>query len=277
MTGAWKGGLALANATSIGATTSGNSTGTALVGSASTFTKGAWAQLIASTTTDINWVSVAGESMTTGGSAFAVDIGVGASGSELVVAANLNYTQAGGVSFFFPLCIQAGSRIAARFASNNANDTFRLLMQGFQDTYQSAGTGSTIDTLGYNTALNVGTAVDPGASTNTKGAYSQIALTTTADYAGFFVTIDAQNTTGTVGTAQWLVDIAVGASGSEIVILPNVYTIGVTNGLSVLYVPAQNYYPIQIATGSRIAARAQCTTATSPDRLLGVTFYGVRQ
>ncbi len=276
MTGAWKGGLALSNATSIGAV-SGTSTGTVLVGSASTFTKGAWAQLIASTTTDINWVVVSGESVTTGGSAFAVDIGVGGSGSEIVVVSNLNYTFAGGAAFSFPLTIPAGTRIAARFASNNGSDTFRLLMLGFQDTYQSAGAGSAVDTFGFNTSLNIGLAVDPGGSAHTKGAYSVLAPSTSFDYAGFFLTTDAQNSTGVgVVVVQWRIDLAVGAAGSEVVILPNFFQVGFAFNLTTIYLPSQFYFPIPIAAGSRVAVRAQCTSTTTPDRVLGVTMYGVR-
>lgn len=276
MTGAYPGGRALSNATSIGAV-SGTSTGTVLFGSASTFTKGAWAQLIASTTTDINWVVVSGESITTGGSAFAVDIGVGGAGSEIVVVSNLNYTFPGGAAFSFPLSIPAGTRIAARFASNNGNDTFRLLMLGFQDTYQSAGGGSAVDTLGFNSSLNIGSAVDPGGSANTKGAYSALAASTSADYAGFFITTDTQNTNGaSTVVVQWLIDIAVGPGGSEVIILPNLLQAGFAGTLTTIYLPSQFYFPIAIPAGSRIAARAQCTSIVTPDRVLGVTLYGIR-
>jgi hypothetical protein len=232
-------------------------------------------QLIASATTDIAWLLVSGQTVTTGGSTFALDIGVGSAGNEVVVVTNLNYSYPGGLRFFFPCTIPSGSRIAARLSSNTGADNLYLVLHGFQDTYQSAGTGSSIDTYGFNTSLNVGTAVDPGSSINTKGSYVQITASTTADYAGFFFTIDSQNGTGTTNVvAQWLMDIAVGAGGSEVIILPNMFLVAFN--LMTLYLPTQLYFPIPIASGSRIAVRSQCNNATSPDRILGVTLYGVR-
>ena len=142
MAGAWKGGLSFANATSIGATTSGNSNGTLLPGSSSTFTKSAWTQIIASTTTDISWVSVIAQSLQSAGSQFALDLGVGGSGSEITVVGNLNFDARGGSMFFFPLCVPAGSRIAARYSADAASASLYFIMQGFQDTYQSIGAGS---------------------------------------------------------------------------------------------------------------------------------------
>lgn len=279
MTGQWKGGLALGNATAIGVVTA-TSTGTLITGSGSTFTKSAWAQLTASTASDLDWLLVSAESTTTGGTAFAIDVGIGGAGSETVILANLNYSDpvGGANNYFLPVSIPAGTRVAARMSSGNAGDTFRILLHGFEDTYHSAGSGSAVDTYGFSTLTNLGTAVDPGATANTKGAYSQIVSSTTNDLAGFIVIIDAQDhTTGSVGTIQWLLDVAVGASGSEVIILPNLYQIGfaAAGGIN-LMIQQQTYYPIPILAGTRIAIRAQCSVNTASDRLLGITIYGVR-
>ena len=278
MAGAWKGGLSFANATSIGAV---NSNGTLLTGSASTYTKGAWGQLTASTTTDINWLLVQGVSFGWFGRAIALDIGVGGAGSEVIVVANLNYSDLNAVTalYMLPVSIPAGSRIAGRFASNSANDFFNLLVTGFQDTYQSAGTaGSIVDTYGFSTSTNFGTQIDPGSTPNTKGAYVQLTASTTADILGVMLRLDGQGTTtGTTGgLVSWLVDLAVGAAASEIVILPNMFNISYTATSTILNCHNQHFIPLQIAAGSRIAVRAQCSTGTSPDRLIGATVYGVR-
>ena len=287
MAGAWKGGLSFANATSIGAATSGTTGGTYLAGSSSTYTKSAWTQLIASTTTDITWVLVSGQCSLVAGVSFALDIGIGASGSEIVIVNNLSLqgvlvalSVGDAFSFFFPLSIPAGTRIAARFSATVGSVSITLSMLGFQDTYQSAGSGSAVDTIGFSTVTNLGTQVDPGGSTNTKGAYATIG-TTVADLAGFMIVVDTQNAIGSsnaIGYTQWLIDIAVGATGSEVVILPNLYQAGYTLTLNyaAIFVPVTMYFPIQIPVGSRIAARAQSTTAYTPDRLIGIAAYGVR-
>lgn len=281
MTGAWKGGAAYSNGTSIGATLAA-STGTTLFGSSSTtFTKGVWAQLIASTATDITQLMIVGQGFTSGGTAFAVDIGVGTSGSQQPIINNLNFSQTSsyGAVYSFPVNIPAGTALWGRVSANDINDVFVIGVNAFQDMYTSAGSGSAIDTYGFSAATNLGTAVDPGGSANTKGSYTTIIPSVTNDLAGFILAFDMQGiTTGSVGGGlSWLIDIAVGASGSEQVIIPNLYQFGLTPAGGVFLIPFNTYLPIQLPAGTRISARAQCTATTSPDRLFGLSLYGVRQ
>lgn len=280
MTGAWKGGDAWSNATSIGATLA-TSNGTTLNGSTSTtFTKGTWTQLIASTATDLTALLIVGQTFTSGGTAFAVDIGVGPGGSQSSVINNLNFSQvaSSGASYLFPLNLPAGTSLWGRVSCNDINDAMVICVNAFQDLYTSAGTGSAIDTYGFSTATNLGTLVDPGATANTKGAYSQITASVTSDLAGILLAFDLQGLTGgTVGAVFWLIDIAVGAAGAEQVIIPNLYQMATTATLGSFFVPFPLYLPIQIPSGTRVAVRAQCSTNVSPDRLMGITLYGVRQ
>jgi hypothetical protein len=279
MTGAWKAGLAFSNATSIGAQLA-STFGLTVTGSSSTFTKGAWTQVIAATATNIAWVMVMGQTEASSGTAFALDLGTGAGGSEVAIVNNLNFssTQSGGVCYLLPLQIGVGTRIAARVSSNAASDNFHFTLTTFQDSALSCGVGSAIDTYGFNTATNLGAAVDPGGTINTKGAYTQITASTTNNLAGFIVYMDGQNTTtGSAGNLDWFFDIAVGASGSEQIIVPNLYQVGFCNPDQVLFIPMNVYLPIQIGAGTRISARSQCLSNASPDRLLGITIYGVRQ
>lgn len=278
MTGAWRGGLALSNAVTLGVTPATSQTLSVFGSTTTTYAKGAWAQAVASAASDSTWMQVFAQTATSGGSAFAVDVGVGASGSEVVVVSNLCFSQLSSwaASYLFPLAIQAGTRIAVRASSNLTFDVLQAQLITFDDTFSSVGVGSGVDTYGFSNATNYGTAIDPGGTANTKGAYSQISASLTNDLSGFMLCFDNQANGGSA-LVTTLVDIAVGGSGSEVVIIPNyclVYTLG--GSQNSMPGAVSHYLPIPIAAGTRVAARAQCSTATSPDRIIGMSFYGVR-
>lgn len=279
MTGAYPGGIQLSAGTSVGAVT-GASTGPILNTGSSSFTKGTWTQISASLTQDATWMMFYIQTLNSSGSNYAVDIGVGASGSEVAVVSNLFFSgqTAGSVRYFFPLNIPAGTRLSARAAGNGAaNGALSTGINIFSDAFQSAGCGSSIDTYGLNSATLLGTAVDPGGTANTKGVYSQLVASTFGDIGGIFATFDQQNTaSGTASLAYYLIDIAVGASGSETVIVPNIPMSVFIGGTITQFGGYLPYIPVQIPAGSRISVRAQSSDNTSPDRVIGCTLFGVR-
>lgn len=280
MTGAWRGGLQLSQAIDLG-TTAASSQGFSFPGSTvSTFTKGAWTQAIAATTTDSTWIMVYLQTQISGGIHSAVDIGVGGAGSEVAIISNLLCSSVGqiGARYMFPFSVMAGTRISARLSSSVTFDAIVAGITVLSDTYGSAGTGSAIDTYGVSTATNLGTAVDPGGVANTKGAYSQITASTTSDLSGFHLYLDTQSdTTGAGVVVSWLVDLAVGAAGSEVVILPNLFAVAFeSSNFANIYDPLIPFLSIQIPAATRIAVRAQCSSIVSPDRLIGASIYGAR-
>lgn len=279
MTGAYAGGLQISAGLDLG-TVAANSTGPVLVSSGTSFVKGAWLQLSASLTQDASWMMFFIETLNSSGSNYAVDIGVGAAASEVVIVSNLYFAgqTSGSVRYMFPLTIPAGTRVAARVAGNGSpGGGCTVGFTVFSDSYQSAGCGSAIDTYGFNSATILGTSVDPGGTANTKGVYSQITSSTVADIAGIFVTFDAQNTSsGSSNASTSLIDIAVGGAGSEIVIVPNILLSVFAGGSATQFGAAMPYMPIQIPAGSRLAVRSQSSTNASPDRIIGCTIWGVR-
>lgn len=280
MAGGWSGGLHLANAKDAGSDST-TSTGAWLTSGGSAFTVGGWTELIAATTNDTAWVMVHANVNSSSGSFLAFDIAVGASGNETAVASKLVSNQVGGSGtiYMFPLTIPAGTRIASRFSSDFSTDTANINLTLFDDVAGSAHAGGIVDTYGFSSSSNNGVAVDPGSTTNTKGAYAQISASLTYDIAGFFMGFDGRNkTAGTAGRVKMLMDVAVGASGSEKVILPNFVRMNdYGSGWGLHYPDASPYIPVPIKAGTRVAVRAQADQNTSPDRIFGVTFYGVRQ
>lgn len=279
MTGAYAGGLQISAGTDLG-TVAANSTGPILSTAGTSFVKGAWTQIVASLSQDASWMMFFLETINSSGTNYAVDIGVGGSGSEVAIVSNLLFSgqTAGFVRYMFPLSIPAGTRVSARTAGNGApGGGLSVGFTVFSDSYQSAGCGSAVDTYGLNSATILGTAVDPGGTANTKGAYSQIVSSTFADIGGIFVVFDSQNTaSGSSNVSTSLIDIAVGASGSEVVIVPNTLLSIFLGGSAAILGGYLPYMPIQIPAGSRIAVRSQSSTNVSPDRVIGCTIFGVR-
>jgi hypothetical protein len=274
-------GRAFANATDLGTNTA-TSTGTTLTAHASvTYSMGSWTQITSATPHDCAWMMVTLPQVFNTGVSIAVDIGIGSSGNEIVVVPNLMCSASWPrcLDYLFPLAIPAGTRIAARLSSNVLSDTTPIAVHIFDDTFGSPGTGSAIDTYGFQSNLNIGTAVDPGGTANTKGSYVTIASSITNDLTGIWMTFDTQASNGSAaGYNAWLVDVAVGAAASEQIFLPNISMTGqfATSNAWIMN-PMMPYYPMPIPAGTRISARSLCTTNSSPSRILGMTLWGARQ
>lgn len=290
MPGGFPLGLDVCNGQDAGGVT-GTSQGTIVNPSASANTKGSWVQLIASTAADAVWMMVQWSFYQDVGSSAALDIGVGGSGSEQVLVSNLissnsaiNGFDQNQQVYSFPCQIPAGTRIAARTQVSAASDTggnnlvnVTLYDGAFTQMEGCAG----VDALGFSTGTTLGTQVDPGGTANTKGAYSQIIASTARDYMGLLLGFDTQNDS-TSAFAQFLVDVAIGGSGSEKIIMPNLQLLRTTKSSTSVaceYIlpPSQPFIPIAIPAGTRIAARAQCSINTATRRLFGITAYGVYQ
>lgn len=97
--------------------------------------------------------------------------------------------------------------------------------------------------------------VTAGGTANTKGSYAQIVASCPFDAAGFYLHFGGGNT----GTHDTLWDIAVGAAGSEQIILAD-FQVSVSGFTSA---KTQVFVPLRIKAGERIAVRLQSTTASA--------------
>lgn len=257
--------------------------GATLTASASANTKGSYTQLISSTAQSASWIEVTIKGATANSSVL-IDIAVGAAGSEIVVIPNIVYITAATVqtrhfNVAVPCSVPAGSRIAARCQAITGSHTAIVAVRLFADVQGAHAPGAT----GYD-AYNIATtgsvvtdSTDPGGSANTKGAYTQLTASTSRDYQGFFLSVGPNNlSTSSITLPKWALDIAVGAAGSEIVIMAdqNLYSATTSSAVAPVLPGALGYYPIFIPKGSRVAARAQCSVTTATGRLLGIGFYG---
>lgn len=261
----------LCNGNSMGVVLS-STEGTGITVSATANTKGSWVQLTASCPSDICRLFVFADFFTNYAytETNAVDIGVGASGSEVVIASNLVFgagTQYQHWTFVveLPVSIPAGTRISARAQIDTASrtaDSPNVILVGYDGGFTQSEGGAGVDAIGFNAGTTAGTAVTGG--TNAKGSYAQLTASTTRDYIGLFGLLDVQGV-ASPSNNQMLMDVAVGASGSEKVIIPDSLLTKWVSGNG--YIP---FVPIKIPAGTRLSARSSNGAVVA-----NLTLYGV--
>ncbi len=121
---------------------------------------------------------------------------------------------------------------------------------------------SAIETNNVDTSTELGTTVTAGGSAHTKNTTYATLVAATA-YTSYGITIGL----GNVGTAastntRTLVDIAIGAASSEVVIVPNLLAgqVGASNSASSQ--PCYYHFPIVIPAGVRLSATSQSVAAS---------------
>lgn len=268
----WQGGAQ--RFTAVGANTAA-SNGTTVSAPGSTHTKGSYTQLIASTAHDASGLLLSGYfTAPSGGGYGLVDIAIGAAASEQVLISNIPVSRQssngmGWTAILLPCSIPAGTRIAARYQASQTSATCILAAQAVGGTLNYPILAGKAETHGANTGTSQGTVVDPGGSANTKGSYVQMVASTgmNSKWAMLSVMHDAPTAFGW----SWLVDIAVGASSSERIVIPNLWipSLSMSSGLNVV----RALLPLAIPSGTRIALRCQSDTNSSGSRQLLATLH----
>lgn len=127
--------------------------------------------------------------------------------------------------------------------------------------------GQGTETAGVTSGSSTGIAITAAGSANTKGSWVELTPATTRPATGLLVTIRRGHT----ATADFLLDIGIGGSGSEIAIVPNLKG---DNGSNLLTRSAPLLIPVSIPAGTRIAARCQSTSASAISRVQVTLLYG---
>lgn len=263
----------------VGVVTSGNSSGTIVTAATTANTKvgAAWAALLPNPT-DTPGDGIALTMFATSATVITrlVDIGIGASGSEKIIIPDLLYSN--GIAdtpsiVYFPIRIPLGVRLAARMQASSGASAIIISAIVHSGVWSGPVPRSYAVGYGATPASSRGISVDPGATLNTKPAtWTTIAAATTEAARGLVIGIGNQiNLTRSATT--WLLDIGIGAAGSERALIPNYM---IRSNLSEMVEPNFSpFFPVNIPAGSRISARCQCTSTTSPARLLDVMVYTV--
>lgn len=248
----------------IGAVTATSSPTDVTSGAANT--KGSWVQLVASSAANADGIIlITGQSTA---DSYLLDIGVGAAASESVVVSNVPVHERASSyivgTYFIPVSIPAGSRVSARCQAGGSGSLLRLI--GYLvTTTVPISSATTIATYGDVTASSRGTQIDPGGVANTKGSWVEITSSLSADVK-FIVPMFA-NLNGARATYNFLVDIGTGGEGGESVVIADLY-LGSTADNDELTPQAYPPLPVTIASGTRVAVRAQCNGTDATDRLI---------
>jgi hypothetical protein len=254
-----------------GGVVSASSTLTTITASASTHTKGSYTVVVASASIGASAIIV----HIRGGSVarYLFDVAVGASGSEQIIVNNLHVGSFSGggrscASFRIPVQIPSGTQISVRCQSSTASAT---AVCGVTLISNSQFIPGNVVTYNASTATSDAGTIDAGATSNTKGAYTQLTSSTTSPIRRLLIATTNPNSGLT--SVRYVFDLAIGSSGSEQIILPDVY---VSNSIGNAYmVPQVVEIDVNIPAGTRLAARTQCSTNSASNRLLGLILYGI--
>lgn len=259
---------------SIGALTA-SSSGTQVTPPGSANTKGSWVELVAATAGAADGLILCCQIGDTGIADFLIDIGTGAGGAETVLIPNIlfSYGTSDGPpgTAFFPIQIPAGTRIAARCQSTDiAATSIRLLASLVNGGVAEQLNCTVATTYGADTTDSGGTAVDAGATPNTKGAWAQLDASVDFTFNSCVICLGQRN--NAAQTAQnILLDIGVGAAAAETVIIPNIYY---RAQAAEEIVNKWLWVPVRVAAGERLAARIQSSSADAGDRVFDVAVVG---
>jgi hypothetical protein len=110
----------------------------------------------------------------------------------------------------------------------------------------------------------LGALVTAHATIHTKGSYAELIASTTHDAVGFWLLAHATQVTATA--TPLLLDIAIGAAASEVVIVPDLQAGWKWSMAS--SVLSSVYLPVRIPKGSRIAARCQALITADTVRVI---------
>lgn len=252
---------------------------TTVTASASANTKGAWAEIIATTICDCKgfWVQMGAQNTA---KEYLVDLGIGAAGSEIVLVSDILFgslapsTRATAQCFFIPISIPAGTRISCRCQCATGSATLSVGVISLGPGFMPSNSLGKCETYGAVEATSLGSTVDPGTSANTKGAYTQMTAATGIIVRELIILLGSNNAISH-SNGSWLIDVAIGAAGSEIVSIPNLFVVpGFGNGMG--FVPSViGPIPVNYPVGTRIAVRAQSTVTLTADRKFDCVIIGV--
>ena len=231
--------------------------------------KGAFTEVIASTSADTNFIYLSLTGTVTSGqnTGMLLDVAIGGAGSESVVIADIPCGFMGSMIFQFPLQIKAGSRLSARCAAFIVSDT--VSVQATTQSIPNFVAPTSLTTFGAVTTDSRGTNLPSDNAyiefvASTSEQYRAIVLVPCCGNANSSVNIAAENSTYTLG---------IGASGSESAVI-TVPAATASNESMLLQVGTRTniYAPeLPIAAGNRLAVKQSVGRAYRDAIIFGVT------
>jgi hypothetical protein len=250
---------------------------TAAVGSATPNVKGSWAEIVAATAHDADGLLLVVTQSSSAALSHLLDFGVGGAGSETVILPDWLVSIGARMTAYttIPIDLPAGSRIAARCQGSGVSNQLQVRAMTLRGGLLSTPPAGQVIAIGVNSADSGGQVIDPGATTNTYGAWTELTASTTVDIVAVRVCLGMRENAGPVGSVPaYYVDLGVGAAASEqslIEALPFSMTASGDFGAG----GPHFWLPVSIPAGSRIAARARAGTNDATDRLFDLSLLAL--
>jgi hypothetical protein len=233
--------------------------------------KGAWTEIIASTTEATNFVYLSLGNTTSSGNntGMLLDLAIGGSGSESVVIADIpcGFQAPDGPIFFnFPFFIPAGSRVSVRCAAYIASDTVNVQIT----------TADLPGFVGSNLIETFGATATDSRGTNlpTSNTYVEFVASTSRQYRAIVVVAcgGGPNPTISFNGETSVYTLGIGSSGSEVdVMTQSVLTITAEGILQARGTRTNIYAPESpIAAGNRLAVKQSIGRAYRDAIIFGV-------
>lgn len=226
-------------------------------------TKGAYQQLLSTTPFDSDFVLLLAGKMIAPPDYYSIDFAVGAIGQEVNIINDLMFGLTNdGLSLenafyaFFPLRIPTGQRLSARIQGTVSGRNIHCGMVLFRsNNVHYLPTFNKCTTYGAQiNGQTTGITINPGSIANQKGAWSQITASTTSPTRAIGAMV-FQGANGRINS-YWRIDIGIGASGQEKVIIGDIPLIEISIG-GTINPPFNGPFFVNIPQGSRISMRAQ--------------------
>jgi hypothetical protein len=225
----------------------------------SAHTKGAWSELIASTSANVSYIVIDADASTVNtDTATLIDIGAGASGAETALISNVAIggaeRSATRASFGFgvPIKIASGTRLSARIQSVvTGGKTASIIVRTF-DMGDYANAPTSVDVIGTSTATSEGTPMS-----GSSGTWVQVTASTARSYKAVVVVPSASSSN--MGNIAVEYVLGTGASGSEVEIgrATAHYTGNEEAGTTTFYPPIVG---TAITSGTRLAVKHDIAT-----------------
>jgi len=220
-------------------------------------------------------------------------VAVGASGSEqrilTVPLFNENRTP---VYYELPTPeIAAGSRISVGAVTYSAATIDYQIRPIVTSVFDAAPTFTVLDCGPFDlanssTTFGRGITIDPGATANTKGAWAEMSNayannvlqgdSLANSYSWFGPVVRPYDKWTSDVEVNWLWDLGVGASGSEVAQIENAWTVHPTYSRGALGAMGPQAAPLSATTGDRVAMRCQSNVTVAGERELECFLFGIR-
>lgn len=271
-------GANLSGRNEAGGAVTANSESTDLTTSATASTKGTWVSL--GITPASTWGTL-GIVLTPFGNEptdFLVDVaqGDGTNFSILVpdlhVPTSSGFLYSSGISPLLPLSVQQGVAIYARAASAPGSDNINISVRGGPGLWGAPGFSRAVALFTPGTSRGV--AIDPGATANTPGSWTQMTTGVSQRIGAVLLVLGTAGVTTRAATMSWLVDIGIGASGSQQTLVSGLPA-SVATATAALWPAMFGPFACDIPASTAWWVRAQCSANTASTRTFDASLYGL--